>query len=170
MNVSLASNPFKGPRCTLQKYKKGKKKKKALHYGSRATSSIRLSGCLYVILAIRAVLFWLIVCSGGDALGTWVSITLTFVLLLDVSAAQAHQSHLEAENSHFAVSSTSGKKREGEKKETVGLEFWTSNQGVLCRDNHFIHWAEPCWEGQSVEELRGSKQYSTGQCYSVKLC
>lgn len=68
MNVSLASNPFKGPRCTLQKYKK--EKKKALHYGSRVTSSIRLSGCLYVILAIRAVLFWLIVCSGGDALGT----------------------------------------------------------------------------------------------------
>lgn len=32
-------------------------------------------------------------------------VTLTFVLLLDVCVAQAHQAHLEAQNPHFAVPS-----------------------------------------------------------------
>lgn len=111
--VSLASNPFKAPGVLCGR------KESFLHYSSWLISSIRLSGCLYVIRAIKAVLFWLIVCSWGDALGTWVSIRLTFILLLDVCVAQAHQSHLEAQNSHFAVTSTSGK---GDKKEVVRLQ------------------------------------------------
>lgn len=57
--VSLASNPFKVPGGLCRG------KESFLRYGSRVISSIRLSGCLYVILAITAVLFWLIVCSGG---------------------------------------------------------------------------------------------------------
>lgn len=102
-------------------------KKSFLRYSSRLISSIRLSGCLYVILAIRAVLFWLIVCSWGDALGTWASITLTFVLLLDIRVAQAHQSHLEAENAHFAITST-GEEKE---KKTVTILEW-SQVTVYC--------------------------------------
>lgn len=137
-----------------------------LHYGSRVISSIRLSGCLYVILAIRAVLFWLIVCSWGDALGTWASIRLTFVLLLDVCIAQAHQSHLEAENSHFAISSTREKKENKTKKKTCKVrifERWIiSNHCALCCGNIFIHWLSLAGRKKSVEELLGSKQNSTG--------
>lgn len=53
-----------------------------------------------------------IVRDGGDALGG-----LTFVLLLDVCVAQAHQSHLEAENPHFAVSSAGDGERHIKRRE-----------------------------------------------------
>lgn len=49
-------------------------------------------------------------------LPTQKSCGLTFVLLLNVCVAQAHQSHLEAENSYFSVSSTAGKEGKEEEK------------------------------------------------------
>lgn len=137
INVSLASNPFKAPGVLCRS------KESFLHYSSRLISSIRLSGCLYEILAIRAVLFWLIVCSWGDTLGTWAGIRLTFVFLLDVCIAQAHQSHLEAENSHFAITSTSGKKEKKNNKKVVRLQFMNSewSQIMAAVINSYIGWA-----------------------------
>lgn len=46
---------------------------------------------------------------------------LTFVLLLDVCVAQAHQSHLEAEDTHFAVPSAGegGTEREKRKRSVI---------------------------------------------------
>lgn len=140
--VSLASNPFKASSVLCRS------KESFPQYGSKVISSIRLSGCLYVILAIRAVMFWLIVCSWGGALGTWVSIRLTFVLLLDVYIAQAHQSHLEAENTHFSVPSTEGTKKKEKRRErnckVTVFELWVIwNCNILCLCNTFIRWLNP---------------------------
>lgn len=94
----LTSNPFKasGVLC--------RSKESFLHHGSRVIFSIRLSGRLHVMLAFTSVLF-LAHCFVVAALGPSASIRLTFVLLLDIGIAQAHQSHLEAEDTHFAISS-----------------------------------------------------------------
>lgn len=102
--ASLASRGWKAPSVLSSS------KESFSHYGSRVISSITLSGFLYVILAIKTIHFWLIVCIWGNALSTRASIALTFVLLLDVGIAQAHQSHLEAEDSHFAIPSTKERK------------------------------------------------------------
>lgn len=39
------------------------------------------------------------------AIGGWLHYSLTFVFLLDVGVAQAHQAHLEAQHAHLAVAS-----------------------------------------------------------------
>lgn len=90
-------------------------------HGSLSTS---LSECLDGMLVIRPVCV-LDYC--GGALGVGASVTLTFVLLLDVCVAQAHQSHLEAENPHFAVSSTDGRNRERE-RDIKGVQQFNSGR------------------------------------------
>lgn len=78
-------------------------------------------------------MFWLIVAHCGGALGMGASVTLTFVLLLDVYVAQAHQSHLEAENPHFAVSSADGRNRERERhKRSATIQFWKINPSATA--------------------------------------
>lgn len=68
-------------------------------------------------------------------------VALTFVLFLDVGVAQAHQAHLEAENSHLPISSTDGRKeergREREKEDRV-LGFISFSNGCLLCVNHIF--------------------------------
>lgn len=74
--------------------------------GRALISSIRLSECLYVMLVIGAVCALAYCLRWQRGMGR--RVTLTFVLLLDVCVAQAHQAHLEAQNPHFAVPSAGG--------------------------------------------------------------
>lgn len=154
MNKAMVSNPLKVSCACVQV-----KKKSFLHNGTRAISSITLSG-LYVILAIRAALFWIIAVAEG-----------TFTSMSE------HQTHICTFPGHLHCTSSPipswswepascrfegcrRKKKEKKSSEVTIFERWIiSNCCVLDRDN-----TEPCWE-----ELHGSRQHSTGQWSSVKL-
>lgn len=86
------------------------------------------------MVVIRAVCALAYCSPSGSCIGAWASIRLTFVLFLDICVAQAHQSHLEAENPYFAISSAGGRNR---KRRIKRVQYFKSGSSTHLKRTHF---------------------------------